>query len=180
MDFLLFFVIVGFGAAMMGDSSIPMDDTETVFSETIVEPPAETDLAVAPSIDTSMFVAEDQTPTGKFTTAGEIQMILPAMKAQWVAVRPYEGQDLLYFTNLLAWRCGLHQITYSINGGPMEVLEMEPCYEDEAAPGALKMETILPYITLPLDSVQSVQVHILMDDMSEDIGDYERASIQIN
>lgn len=132
------------------------------------------------AVESSLFVAEDQTPTGKYTTATEVRMILPHTQAQWIALRPWEGQELLYFTNLLAWRCGLHQVSYAINGGDYQVLEMEPCYVDEAAPNALKMDGgVLPYVTLSADQAQTVDVRILYDDLEEFEAQYDRASIMI-
>ncbi|WP_417249887.1 hypothetical protein [Celeribacter sp.] len=115
------------------------------------------------------------------TTAAEIKPILTVTKAQWVAVRPYEGRDLLYFTNLLSWRCGLDHIYYSVNGGEEAEFVAEPCYEDTAQPNALKAES-LDAILVPfeLDSVQTVDVRIVYDDDTEDTVNYERAAIQIN
>lgn len=114
-----------------------------------------------------------------FTTAAEVKPILAATKASWIAVRAYEGNDLLYFTNALAWRCALTEIRYGVNGAAAEtVLAMEPCYEAEAAPNALKMDGgILPYVTLPLDSVQSVSVTLVFDDGTEDAAEYQRAAV---
>ena len=120
--------------------------------------------------------AESQT----FTTAAEVKPILTATQASWIAVRPYDGHDLLYFTNALAWRCALTEIRYGLNGAPADtVLPMEPCYEGEAAPNALKMIATDPpiYLTLPLDQVQSVAVVLLFDDGSELAAEYARAAI---
>jgi hypothetical protein len=125
------------------------------------------------------FEAEDQTPSGKFTTAGEIKMILTATKPQWVAVRLYEGQDILYFTQLLSWRCGLHQIRYSVNGGPMQTYDMPPCHMELAAPNSMIDNDAMPIMGLAPNSVQSVDVEILYDDLGTDSASYQRAQILI-
>ncbi|MFT6451301.1 MAG: hypothetical protein ACJA06_000783 [Halocynthiibacter sp.] len=115
-----------------------------------------------------------------FTTAAEVRPILAATKAQWIAVRQYDGADLLYFTNLLAWRCGLERIEYAINGAPAELLNAEPCHEGEAVPNALKVEDQLPYIRLPLASLQSVEVIITYDDGASETASFQRKDIEIN
>lgn len=112
-----------------------------------------------------------------FTTAAEVKPILTATKPNWIAVREWDGQDLVYFTNLLAWRCGLASVRYSINGGPQELLDLEPCHEDTAQPNALLMETIQPYITLPLGSVETVTVTVTYDDDSPDEASYDRKAV---
>ncbi len=114
-----------------------------------------------------------------FTTAAEIKPILTASKPGWIAVREYDGQDLLYFTNALAWRCGLDAILYGINGAPAETpYPMEPCYQAEAAPNALKAEGGFEiYLILPLKSVETVTVTVVFDDGTSETGDYARAAI---
>lgn len=116
-----------------------------------------------------------------FTTAVEVKPILQATKASWVAVRLYEGRDLLYFTNLLAWRCGVSKIEYAVNGGDMTTFEPEPCYLDEAQPNAMKVDT-LDSILVPFDasSVETVDVRLTFDDDTVEEASYVRASIQIN
>lgn len=113
-----------------------------------------------------------------FTTATEVKPILDMTKANWVALREYDGNDLLYFTHLESWRCGLSQIRYSVNSAAAgAVYEMEPCHEGEAQPNAMKLENHLPYVTLPLQMVNTVTVVIVYDDGSEDRMDYERKQI---
>ena len=114
------------------------------------------------------YQAEDQTPSGRFTTAGEVRPILGMTKANWVALREYDGQDLLYVTHLMAWRCGLHEVRYAVNGGPMQVWPMPPCQEGTAQPNAIRTEDGLPFVAFGLGEVQSVRVELLYDDLSED------------
>ncbi len=132
-----------------------------------------------PAAETRMPEAQD--PTGKFLNATEVRPILDATKASWVAVRLYEGQDLLYFTNLLSWRCGLWEIRYGINGAPADqVLEMEPCHLETAQPGAVTDPIGFPiYLTFAPDSVQSVTVEIDYDDGTTDTAMFERGGILI-
>ena len=114
-----------------------------------------------------------------FTTAAEVKPILTATKPAWIAVREYEGQDLVYFTNLLAWRCGVEKISYGLSGAAPEVeLVAEPCYDAEPQPNALKMDQgVLPYINQALGSVQSVTVLVTFDDGTTETGEYLRAAV---
>ncbi|WP_204114900.1 hypothetical protein [Shimia biformata] len=122
------------------------------------------------------FEAEDQSPTGKFLNATETRMILDATKGSWVAVREYDGRDLVYLTQLLSWRCALHQIRFSVNGGEMQVWPMAPCYADEPSVNALK-EGDQIYVEYDLGSVQSVEIEVLYDDMGTDTVTYDRAAV---
>ncbi len=126
----------------------------------------------------SGFEAEDQTPTGKFTTAAEIKPIVEATRGNWVAVREYEGRDWLYMTHLLSWRCGMHQFRVGVNGGAMEIWEMPPCQLDTATPNAITSDTII-YRTFPPGSVESVEIEILYDDLDTAAGAFERKQVLI-
>ena len=124
------------------------------------------------------FEAEDQTPTGKFTTAAEVKQIVALTKANWVAVREYNGQDWVYATQLLNWRCGMHQMRFSINDGPMEIWEMPRCQLDMSTPNAFP-EDDLPYRTYPPGHVQSIEIEVLFDDLDIDSARFERAQVLI-
>jgi hypothetical protein len=210
MDIVIYLILIGLGVAASEqtrpydypDSAIyeetaPAEDLSMAEEpEILPEPETETEtaqptpgfVAVAPPVappaaapaDPGGLQAEDQTSTGRMTTAGEVRPILTVTKGSWIAVREWDGQDLLYFTNLLAWRCGLHEIRYSVNGGPEQVLAAEPCYTEEGAPNALKMTDVLPYVTLGPGEVQTVTVSVLYDDLSADRAEYTRQQVQIN
>ena len=112
-----------------------------------------------------------------FTTAAEVKPILTATKPNWIALREYEGRDLLYFTNLLAWRCGITSVRYQVNGNEPVDLVLEPCHEDAVQPNALLMETIQPFLTFPLSSIATVTLEVTYDDASTDTASYTRKSV---
>jgi hypothetical protein len=165
-ELFLPYLIAGIiGIAPEGDSPTVMADVTEV-----------TDVAA-----TADRLPEDQTPTGKFTTAGEVKPILGMTKANWVAVRNYENQDLLYFTHLMSWRCGIWEVRYGLNGAaPIEIFEMEPCYEDTASPNSMMVtEGYLPFMTFAENSIESIIVEITFDDGTVETGEFARSSIEI-
>lgn len=123
------------------------------------------------------FAAEPQTPTGRFTTATEIRPILDATRGNWVALRDYDGQDLLYLTHLLSWRCGLHRIRFAVNDQPLEDWPMPPCQSETASPNALPSDGALPYVRYPAGSVQSIRIELLYDDLGADSASFGRADV---
>jgi hypothetical protein len=112
-----------------------------------------------------------------FTTAAEVKPILDLTKDSWIAIQEWEGNDLVYFTHLEAWRCGLSKIEYSINGGAVKEHVPEPCYENEAQPNALKIPDHWPYVTLLPKFVATVQVTVTYDDGTTQTVDFERAAV---
>ncbi len=112
-----------------------------------------------------------------FTTAADVRPILEMTQMNWVAVREYDGQDLVYFTGLLSWRCGLEAVFYRVNGAEEVALEMEPCHEGTAQPNAITAEAGMIYITQPLGSVASVAVRVVYDDGKEASVKVARAQI---
>lgn len=110
-----------------------------------------------------------------FTTAEEVRPILEVTRASWVALGAGGGSDLLYFTQIAAWRCGIAGATYRINGaGDAVPFDLEPCYRDTAQPNAIKG---LPFVTLAPDSVASVVVTVHYPDGSSDMMKYARRDI---
>lgn len=115
-----------------------------------------------------------------FTTAAEVKPILQATQATWVAVRTFNGQDLLYFTQIESWRCGLRELSYEVNGdGQRRTKEMEPCYDDTPAPNAFRLDSHLPYVTFAPDSVTNVSVTLTFEDGSTLSAQFPRNQIEL-
>lgn len=176
-DFFLIIIALGMGAAGAGG---PSTESAQVASQT---QPANDGLlsgteegAVSGGAAVSQYVAEPQTPSGKFTTATEIKPIMGATKGNWVAVREYDGNDLVYFTHLLSWRCGLVGIEYRINGGPVQNWPLAPCQVDTAQPNAIPQDAQI-YAVHPLKSVEMLDVEIIYDDLSRDSASFQRNQV---
>ncbi|MEM6620339.1 MAG: hypothetical protein AAF631_13715 [Pseudomonadota bacterium] len=116
----------------------------------------------------------------QFTTAAEVRPILEATRANWVAIREFNGRDLLYFTHLIAWRCGLSSIAYALND-EVEFTEwpMPECREGTANPARIT-ETDPVYTTLPIWNVGRVTVLLTYDDGTVSEASYDRTMIQID
>lgn len=124
--------------------------------------------------------AEPQVPTGKFTTALEVKPILTATRSNWVGVRRYEGQDLLYVTHIWAWRCGLVRLELSINSGPFEAWPLPDCHLDIAAPNSILDGDGLPFRSFDLESIIEVGVRVTYDDLSVEEARFPRGAIAMN
>ncbi|MDO9524280.1 MAG: hypothetical protein Q7J57_01855 [Gemmobacter sp.] len=112
-----------------------------------------------------------------FTTAAEVKPILEATRSAWIALRPWEGQELLYFTHLESWRCGVAEVRFSVNSSATtRVWPMDPCYEGTAQPNAIGADR-KPYTELPADLAETVSVLVVLKDGTELRQDYTRAQI---
>lgn len=89
--------------------------------------------------------------------------ILEMTKGNWVALRPWEGEELLYFTHLESWRCAVSGVSYAVNGGAWMVWNLSPCQVGTPAPNALP-DGYLPFVKLPADLVQDIAVRVEMKD----------------
>lgn len=150
---------------------------ETGLPEPDPAPSAKTAPAVAPVIEAepeAQLVAEPQLATGKFTTALEVKPILNATRGNWITLREYQGQDLVYVTHLWAWRCGLLEIRIGINGNTPEIWPMPECHMDQPTPGAILDTDGLPYRGYGLGSVALIEVQLTYDDLTTAGAKYNR------
>jgi len=79
---------------------------------------------------------------------GMEKQILPMTGANWIAFRNYDGRQLVYFTHLVVYRCGLSEIRYSIDSDALDQrFSTPPC--DPQRPNEIPAD-FLPYLALPL------------------------------
>lgn len=108
----------------------------------------------------------------------QIRAILGATKGNWVAIRLYQGQDLLYFTHLESWRCGLEQVRFGINGAVPDTLhQIAEC--DPANPYAVPADHAI-YAVFPPNSLSSVTVEVTYKDGVTATEVFERAAVAID
>jgi hypothetical protein len=95
--------------------------------------------------------------------SGQEKQILPLIKANWLAFRNYSGKQFIYFGNLLAYRCGLAEIRYSVNSDALDqTFPLPPC--DPANPQALDVAKYPPFVTLPPGTAKQVSVQAVFKD----------------
>ncbi len=111
----------------------------------------------------------------QFDTSEQVKPILKMIKPQWVSLREYDGQDLLYFTLLEVYRCGIEQIRYRVNDGKPKVWQTAPC-DGDGTFSEIGAE-IVPYTGFPLGSVKSLRVELTYDDGSSEWAEYDRGDV---
>lgn len=126
----------------------------------------------------ALILAMASAPLGahaQFDSAAEVKPILQMIKPQWISVREFNGEDLVYFTLLEVYRCGLDQIRYVINDGKPSVWQTEPCEADEVFSEI--GEDRLPFATFPLGSIDKVRIELTYDDGTIEWGEYLRQDV---
>lgn len=125
---------------------------------------------------TAMILLAAPVAAQQMTTAAEVRPILQMTRANWIALREWQGQDLIYFTHLESWRCGLASVRYAVNGAAPQDWVMEPCREGTAQPNAIGADR-LPYTALALGSVQRIDITLTYDDGTTDSATFDRAAV---
>ena len=118
-------------------------------------------------------------PTGKFMTTAEVKPIFDMTRSNWIAVREFNGKDLLYVTQIWSWRCGLSEMHIQINGGGFANWPLPACHEKYAQPNVILEEDGQPYATRGLGSVQTVDIRLVFKDGSTDTQNFQRGSVLI-
>ena len=95
---------------------------------------------------------------------GQEKKILGMIKANWVSFRDFNGQQLIYFTMLETYRCGIAEVRFSINSDALDkVWRLQPC--DPKKPNAISTDR--PYLSLPPGTASSIAVQLTFMDGSK-------------
>ena len=110
-------------------------------------------------------------------TSTEVRPIMEMTQGSWVAVREWEGQDLVYFTHLEAMRCGIQSVRFGINlAEPDTDWAMDICDKTKANPNEITGEHLI-YAVFPLGSVETISVTLGFDAGSTLSANVERAAV---
>lgn len=99
-------------------------------------------------------------------TLGLEKQILPVTHASWASFWEYEGKQWVYFTHLVAQRCGLSELRYSFNSDALDqTFPLPPC--DKQNPNHIDAEKHPPLVTLPPGTAKSVAIQVVYTDGEE-------------
>jgi len=91
----------------------------------------------------------------------QMKQILNMTQNNWVSFRDFNGKQLIYFTHLESYTCGIKEVRYSINSDDLDkVWELQPC--DTKNPMAITKDII--YLTMPLGTAKSISVQVTFAD----------------
>lgn len=195
-------IILGLFAGLMttaaNETGVPQTATQQVapapevVEVTPADPPAQTaspnvvinggQAGASPNViinGTPANTAAPEVPTGKFTTTAEVKPIFEMTRANWIAVREFDGKDLIYVTQIWSWRCGLSEMHIQINGGGFANWPLPPCHMQYAQPSVILDEDGQPYATRALGSVQSVDIRLVYKDGTTDTQNFQRGNVLI-
>jgi hypothetical protein len=91
----------------------------------------------------------------------QMKQILNMTQNNWVSFRDFNGKQLIYFTHLESYTCGIKEVRYSINSDELDkVWELQPC--DIKNPMVVTKDII--YLTMPLGTAKSIAVQVTFTD----------------
>jgi hypothetical protein len=95
---------------------------------------------------------------------GQEPKILALTKGSWAYFRDYNGRQLIYFTHLEAYRCGISKVRYSLDSPALDrEWKLQPCDRKEPT----NITTDKPYISLAPGTANSIFVQLTFNDGSK-------------
>lgn len=94
---------------------------------------------------------------------GQEQKLLDMTRGSWAYFRDFNGRQLVYFTHLEVYRCGISKVSYSLNSDALDrEWKLQPC--DRTKPN--EVTTDKPYVSLPLGTAEAIAVQLTYTDGS--------------
>ncbi len=91
----------------------------------------------------------------------QMKQILNMTQNSWVSFRDFDGKQLIYFTHLESYTCGIKEVHYSINTEDLDKMwELQPC--DSKNPMAVTKDIV--YLMMPLGTAKSIAVQVTFVD----------------
>lgn len=117
-------------------------------------------------------------PPADLTSAEGSRYMHQVIKDTLLSFKQEGDTDLIYFTAILGWRCGMSELYYGLNDDPIVMqLPLEPCYRQMREPNAMpEIGTKYPFfIKVPTGSATRVRVRMIYEDGSTQTLESERA-----
>lgn len=94
---------------------------------------------------------------------GQEKKLLDLTRGSWAYFRDFNGRQLIYFTHLEVYRCGISKVAYSLDSDALDrEWKLQPC--DPGKPN--EVTTDKPYISLPLRTAESIAMQLTYKDGS--------------
>lgn len=91
----------------------------------------------------------------------QMKKLLNLTQNSWVSFRDFYRKQLIYFTHLEAYRCGIKEVRYSLNTDDLDkVWELDSC----ESVGISSIKKDLVYLRLPLGTIKSIAIQLLFTD----------------
>ena len=112
----------------------------------------------------TMIMFSGQASLANSLSKDQIKNVLTITEKNWVAFRDYNGKQLIYFTHLEAWKCGISTVRYGLNGETVnKIWQLEAC--DDQKPNQVTKER--PYLTFPLNTIEQIDIQLTYSDGSQ-------------
>ena len=138
----------------------------------LAAPLAAQDLVMAPQLG----------PTDAITAPAEIRALLAQDHVQLAQIDAFGGSDTVFFTNLVAVRCGLASVHFGVNGAAATTpLPLEPCHTGTARPNERRDPAGFPnFVRFAQDSVTLITLDIAFTDGVTETATLPRAGIMLD
>lgn len=91
----------------------------------------------------------------------QMKQMLNMTQSSWLSFRDFNAKQLLYFTHLEMYTCGIKEVRYSINNDKLDkIYPLQKC--DPKAPMSMTKEK--PYLTFELNRVKEVVLEVTFID----------------